>query len=316
MTGDVFGIWWWGGFTVFILAMLALDLGVFHRKAHEVRPKEALIWSVVWIALAVVFNAIVWTQFGRERGMEFAAGYLIEKSLSVDNVFVFVVIFTAFAVPKLYQHRVLFWGVLGALVMRAVFIAAGSALLREFHWIIYVFGALLIVTGFKLLRDYGASRPQDNPVVRFFSKRLRVTEGYEGQSFLVRRNGLLYATPLLIVLLAVEMTDLIFAVDSIPAIFAVTKDPFIVFTSNAFAILGLRALYFLLADVVQKFWLLKRALAAILLFVGTKMMLSEVRPIPIGVSLGVIAALLAGAVIASLLVPRPTLASESGVRRP
>ena len=316
MTGDVFGIWWWGGFTVFILAMLALDLGVFHRKAHEVRPKEALTWSVVWIALAVVFNAIVWTQFGRERGMEFAAGYLIEKSLSVDNVFVFVVIFTAFAVPKLYQHRVLFWGVLGALVMRAVFIAAGSALLREFHWIIYVFGALLIVTGFKLLRDYGASRPQDNPVVRFFSKRLRVTEGYEGQSFLVRRNGLLYATPLLIVLLAVEMTDLIFAVDSIPAIFAVTKDPFIVFTSNAFAILGLRALYFLLADVVQKFWLLKRALAAILLFVGTKMMLSEVRPIPIGVSLGVIAALLAGAVIASLLVPRPTLASESGVRRP
>jgi tellurite resistance protein TerC len=296
----------WAGFIAFVLAMLFVDLGVFHRKAHEVSLKEATLWSAVWVALAIVFNVLVYVWFGPERALEFSAGYLIEKALAVDNIFVFVVIFSAFAVPAIYQHRILFWGVLGALAMRAVFILLGGAFLQRFHWAIYVFGAILIATGVKLMvqRDQEL-HPERNPLVRAFQKIFPVTHELEGDQFTVqrRRNGKLrrYATPLLLALVAVEVTDVIFAVDSIPAIFAVTSDPFIVFTSNIFAILGLRSLYFLLAGVITKFVYLKLGLAVILVFVGAKMLLTDLYKIPIGVSLAVIASILGLSVVASLL---------------
>ncbi|HYO77806.1 MAG TPA: TerC family protein [Thermoanaerobaculia bacterium] len=295
----------WVGFSLFVLLMLALDLGVFHRKAHAVRMKEALAWSAVWIGLAFVFNALVYFWYGEQKALEFLAGYLIEKTLSVDNVFVFVVLFGAFAVPREYQHRVLFWGVLGALVMRAVCIAAGAALLQHFHWVIYIFGALLVVTAVKLLRQKNETiDPSRNPLYRMFAKRIPSVPEYDGEKFFTIRNGKRYATPLLLVLLAIEATDLVFAVDSIPAIFAITNDPFIVYTSNVFAILGLRALYFVLADVVDKFVYIKPALAVILGFVGVKMLLMEVYKIPIAVSLGVIASTLVIAAVASVLHQR------------
>ncbi|HEX8254426.1 MAG TPA: TerC family protein [Thermoanaerobaculia bacterium] len=295
----------WVGFSLFVLFMLALDLGVFHRKAHAVRMKEALAWSAVWIGLAFVFNALVYFWFGEQKALEFLAGYLIEKTLSVDNVFVFVVLFGAFAVPREYQHRVLFWGVLGALVMRAVCIAAGAALLQHFHWVIYIFGALLVVTAVKLLRQKNETiDPSRNPLYRMFAKRIPSVPEYDGEKFFTIRNDKRYATPLLLVLLAIEATDLVFAVDSIPAIFAITNDPFIVYTSNVFAILGLRALYFVLADVVDKFVYIKPALAVILGFVGVKMLLMEVYKIPIAVSLGVIASTLIIAAVASMLHQR------------
>jgi tellurite resistance protein TerC len=296
----------WAGFIAFVLAMLFVDLGVFHRKAHEVSLKEATLWSAVWVALAIVFNVLVYVWFGPERALEFSAGYLIEKALAVDNIFVFVVIFSAFAVPAIYQHRILFWGVLGALAMRAVFILLGGAFLQRFHWAIYVFGAILIATGVKLMvqRDQEL-HPERNPLVRAFQKIFPVTHELEGDQFTVqrRRNGKLrrYATPLLLALVAVEVTDVIFAVDSIPAIFAVTSDPFIVFTSNIFAILGLRSLYFLLAGVITKFVYLKLGLAVILVFVGAKMLLTDLYKIPIGASLAVIASILGLSVVASLL---------------
>jgi len=298
-------IWLWVGFNVFVLGMLALDLGVFHRKAHVVGFKEAGIWSAVWIALALAFNAGVWHFFGPQKGMEFLTGYLIEKSLSVDNIFIFALIFSYFAVPQQYQHRVLFWGILGALVMRAIFIAAGAALISNFHWIIYVFGAFLILTGIKMVftPDKGLE-PEKNPVVKLVRRLMPVTDRYHGQKFFARENGALAATPLFLVLALVETTDLIFAVDSIPAIFAVTTDPFIVYTSNVFAILGLRSLYFLLAGVMNKFEYLKLGLAAILVFVGAKMALVDVYKIPSAVSLGVVATILAVAVVASLLRAR------------
>ena len=298
-------IWLWVGFNVFVLGMLALDLGVFHRKAHVVGFKEAGIWSAVWIALALAFNAGVWHFFGPQKGMEFLTGYLIEKSLSVDNIFIFALIFGYFAVPQEYQHRVLFWGILGALVMRAIFIAAGAALISNFHWIIYVFGAFLILTGIKMVftPDKGLE-PEKNPVVKLVRRLMPVTDRYHGQKFFARENGALAATPLFLVLALVETTDLIFAVDSIPAIFAVTTDPFIVYTSNVFAILGLRSLYFLLAGVMNKFEYLKLGLAAILVFVGAKMALVDVYKIPSAVSLGVVATILAVAVVASLLRAR------------
>jgi tellurite resistance protein TerC len=298
-------IWLWVGFNVFVLGMLALDLGVFHRKAHVVSFREASVWSAVWIALALVFNAGVWHFFGPQKGMEFLTGYLIEKSLSVDNIFIIALIFSYFAVPEQYQHRVLFWGILGALVMRAAFIAAGAALIASFHWIIYVFGAFLILTGIKMVftPDKGLE-PEKNPVVRLVRRLVPVTDQYHGQSFFVRRNGALAATPLFLVLALVEATDLIFAVDSIPAIFAVTTDPFIVYTSNVFAILGLRSLYFLLAGVMNKFEYLKLGLAAILVFVGTKMAIVDLYKIPSAVSLAVVAAILTIAIVASLLRAR------------
>jgi tellurite resistance protein TerC len=292
----------WGGFIVLVLALLALDLGVFHRKAHAVGLKEAGAWSAVWVGLALAFNAGVYYWFGPERALEFATGYLIEKALAVDNIFVFVVIFSTFSIPALYQHRVLFWGVLGALVMRAAFILAGGAFLQRFHWAIYVFGGLLAATGVKLLMQRNQElHPEKNPLVRLFRRILPVSSEFHGDRFLILKNGRRFATPLLLALVAVEVTDLIFAVDSIPAIFAVTQDPFLVFTSNIFAILGLRSLYFLLAGVITKFVYLKVGLSFVLIFVGLKMLLMDVYKIPIGASLGAIAAILGLSIAASLI---------------
>ena len=308
-------VWLWGGFTAFVLAMLALDLGVFHRKAHEVRFREALTWSIVWVALALAFNAAIWTWYGPTKGLEFLTGYVIEKALSVDNVFVFLVVFSYFAVPVAYQHRVLFWGILGALVMRALFIAAGAVLIAKFHWIIYVFGGVLLLTGFKLfLQRNEQMHPERNPVLRLFRRFVPTAPEYNGQRFTVVKNGRRYATPLLAVLVLVEATDLVFAVDSIPAVFAVTTDPFIVYTSNIFAILGLRAMFFLLAGVMDRFRYLKPGLAAVLVFVGAKMMMTGVYKIPILASLGVVAGILTVAVVASLVVAGLERRKDSGVR--
>lgn len=297
----------WTGFTLFVLAMLALDLGFFHRHARVVRFREALTWSIAWVGLAGLFALGVHYFHGSEKALEFTAGYLIEKALSVDNIFVFLLVFAAFRVPLQYQHRVLFWGILGALVMRALFIAAGAALIATFHWIIYVFGALLIVTAIKMLRaDEAHVHPERNPIYRLFARMVRSVPDYRGPRFWVREGGRLAATPLLLVLIAIESSDLIFAVDSIPAIFAVTKDPFIVFTSNIFAILGLRSMFFLLASVMHRFHYLKTGLALVLAFVGSKMLLAGIYPIPIAVSLAVVAALITGAVVLSLLIPNRT----------
>ena len=295
----------WIGFTVLVLGLLALDLGVFHRDAHEVTFREALGWSAVWVSLALAFNGWLWWQHGREPGLEFLTGYLIEKALAVDNIFVILLVFATFNVPRAYQHRVLFWGILGALVMRAVFIFLGAALLERFHWIMYVFGGFLVVTGVKLLKqDEHEIHPERNPLFRLFTRCVPSVSQYHGGDFTVRKDGRLHATPLLLVLVCIEATDLVFAVDSIPAIFAVTTDPFIVFTSNIFAILGLRSMFFLLAGVMDRFHYLKIGLALVLMFVGVKMLLLDVFHIPIGISLGVIALILAGAVAASLLRAR------------
>jgi tellurite resistance protein TerC len=298
-------IWLWIGFNVFILALLALDLGVFHRKAHEVSLKEAAGWSVAWIALAMVFNTVIYFWLGKQAALEFLTGYLIEKSLSVDNIFVFVLVFSYFAVPKMVQHRVLFWGVIGALLMRGVLIGAGAFLITRFHWIIYVFGAFLVFTGIKMaFQDQHAVEPEKNPVIRLIRKLMPVTEHYEGSSLFVRRDNRWWATPLFVVLAVVETTDLIFAVDSIPAIFAITRNAFLVYTSNVFAILGLRSLYFLLADIIQRFHLLQLGLAIVLVFVGVKMLLAGWYKIPTGISLGVVGGILALAVVGSLLFPK------------
>ena len=294
----------WIGFTVFVVAMLVLDLSVFHRKAHDVRMREALIWTGVWIGMALLFNLGVYLWFGARPGLEFLTGYLIEKALSVDNIFVFLVIFAYFRVPGALQHRVLFWGILGALVMRAIFILLGAALLHRFHWVVYIFGAFLVFTGVKLLvQGESEVHPERNPVLRLFARLVPSVSDYRGARFWVVEAGRRYATPLLTVLVVVETTDVVFAVDSIPAIFAVTRDPFIVYTSNIFAILGLRALFFVLAGTMEKFHYLKVGLGLVLAFVGLKMLLAEVYKVPIGISLGVIAALLAGSMIASLLLP-------------
>lgn len=290
----------WAGFSLFLIIMLALDLGVFHKESHVVEFKEAMIWSGVWVGLAVLFNIGVFSYFGQIKGMEFLTGYLIEKSLSVDNVFIIALIFTYFNVPRQYQHRVLFWGVIGALVMRAILIAVGATLIKEFTWIIYIFGAFLIFTGIKMyLQKNEGIDPDKNPVVRFFKRFIPVTDQYNKEKFFLIKEGRRYATPLFIVLLLVETTDLIFAVDSIPAIFAITQDPFIVFTSNAFAILGLRSLYFALAGVIYKFYYLKAGLSVILVFVGLKMMLIDVFKIPIVFSLGFVALVITVSIIAS-----------------
>ncbi|MCG3118559.1 MAG: putative membrane-bound redox modulator Alx [bacterium] len=295
----------WIGFNVFVLAMLALDLGVFHRKAHEVKVKEALWWSAVWIALALTFNAGIYFFRGEEAALEFLTGYLLEKALSVDNIFVFIMIFAYFRVPALYQHKVLFWGILGALIMRAIFIATGITLLQHFHWVIYIFGAFLIITGIKLAMQQDKEvHPEKNPVLKLFQRFMPVTKNFEGDKFFVKRDGRRFATPLLVVLLIVETTDVVFALDSIPAILAITTDPFIVYTSNVFAILGLRALYFALAGIMQMFHYLSYGLAAILVFVGIKMMIMDFYKLPIAVSLGVVAGILAIAVILSLVRPR------------
>jgi tellurite resistance protein TerC len=293
--------WWaWVAVIAFIVAMLAVDL-MLHRDAHEIATKEALTWSAIWVAIALGFGGVLWATLGSEAAGSYYAGWLIEKSLSVDNLFVFALLFSFFAVPVRYQHRVLFWGVLGALVFRAIFIFAGAALLESFHWMIFVFGAFLVFTGVKLLRssEIGVS-PDRNPVLRFMRRRVRMTPEFHEDKFFVRKDGLRWATPLLAVLIVVETTDVLFAVDSIPAIFAVTTNTFIVFTSNAFAILGLRALYFLLAGVLDRFHYLKAGLAAVLVFVGVKMLVSDWYHVPIWASLLVITALIGGSIAFSL----------------
>jgi len=296
----------WLGFTAFVLAMLALDLGVFHRTARTISVKEALVWTGVWISLSLLFNLGVYHWFGAQSALEFLTGYVIEKALSVDNIFVFIVVFSVFAVPSQYQHRVLFWGILGALVMRALFIVLGAALIQRFHWIMYVFGAFLVYTGIKLLtQSHEEVHPEKNPLFRLFRRFVPSVSEYHGSRFIVVKDGARYATPLLLVLVAIEATDILFAVDSIPAIFAVTTDPFIVYTSNIFAILGLRALYFALAGMMEKFHYLKVGLALVLSFVGIKMLISTIYPVPILVSLGVIVTLLAGSVVLSWLRPPP-----------
>jgi tellurite resistance protein TerC len=301
----------WAGFIAFVIAMLALDLGLFHKEAHEVSMKEAAGWSLVWVIFAAIFGGLVAWQFGPERAMEFGAGYLIEKALAVDNIFVFVLIFAAFSIPTKYQHRVLFWGVFGALVMRAIFIFAGAAFLERFHWAIYVFGAILIATGIKLLVQKDTTMdPEQNLIIRLMRKLMPVTSTFDGDRFTTRIDGRTFATPMMLALVSVEVTDLIFAVDSIPAIFAVTRDPFIVFTSNIFAILGLRSLYFLLAGVVQKFHYLKVGLSLVLVFVGAKMVAIEWVKVPIWLSLTTIALILLGAVFASWLRERRLTASR------
>jgi tellurite resistance protein TerC len=304
-------IWFWVGFVAFVLAMLALDLGVFNRTPHVVRAREAAIWTAVWVGLALLFAGGLLLFEGHQPALTFLTGYLIEESLSIDNIFVIVLIFQYFAVPAQYQHRVLFWGILGALVMRGLFIGLGAALLARFEWIIYIFGALLVVTGVRMaVKQDEEFDAEQNPVVKAARRVLPLTEGYRGKHFFVMENGRRYATPLLLVLLLVEATDLIFAVDSIPAIFGITRDPFLVFTSNIFAILGLRSLYFLLASVVTKFWMLKYGLAVILTFVGTKMLIESWIHIPILLSLGVVLVLLAASIAGSLIWPQGGPASE------
>lgn len=297
----------WIAFNIFVVCMLALDLLVFHRHAHVVKVKEALLFSAFWIALALAFNVVIWWWQGSEVALQFFTGYLIEKSLSIDNLFVFLLIFSYFAVPPIYQHRVLFWGVLGALVMRFVFIVAGAALLARFHWLIYVFGVFLIFTGLRMARKGDEEiHPEKNPVVNFVRRLMPVTPDYQGGRFFIRDMGRLMATPLFIVLVMVETTDVIFALDSIPAIFAITTDPFIVYTSNVFAILGLRSLFFALAGVMVMFHYLKLGLSAVLTFIGAKMVLVDFLHIPIGISLLVIAGILIASVVASLIWPQNT----------
>jgi tellurite resistance protein TerC len=285
--------------------MLALDLGFFHRKANKPSVREALVWSAVWVGLALVFNAGLYQWFGPQTALEFCTGYLIEKALSIDNLFVILVIVTTLAVPTELHHKILFWGILGALVMRGSFIFAGAALLRNFHWTIYVFGGLLLITGLRLFfQRESPVRPLDNPLVRLFARAVPLVKEYRGASFTVIEGGRRYATPLLLSLVAVEASDLLFAVDSIPAIFAITPDPFIVFTSNIFALLGLRSLYFVLADVMGRFHYLKAGLALTLAFVGLKMLLSAFYVVPIAASLAGVALLIGGSIVVSLIRAR------------
>lgn len=306
-------MWLWGGFGALITFMLALDLGVFNRKAHEPSFKEAVTWSAVWVALALAFNGVIYYTMGAQPAVEFLTGYLIEKALSVDNIFVFVLLFGAFAVPLKYQHRVLFWGILGAFAMRGAMIAAGSYLVEQFHFVMYIFGAILLFTGAKMAfqNHETAVKTEDNKLLQWFRKLMPVTDQYHEDRFFVKQSSLKsggklvwHATPLFLVLLLVEVTDLVFAVDSIPAIFAVTRDPFLVFASNVFAILGLRSLYFLLAGVVHRFHLLKYGLSFILVFVGTKMLIVDFFKVPVVLSLAVIAVTITASVVLSLLFPR------------
>lgn len=312
-----YSIWAWVGFAVFILLMLSLDLGLLNRKAHAVKYKEAAIWSAVWVTLALIFAVGVFWRLGTQTGYEFLTGYVIELSLSVDNLFVFLLIFSYFKVPAKYQHRVLFWGVLGALVMRITMIFIGATLIETFHWMIYVFGAFLVFTGIRMMRqDEGAMNPEDNAVVKFVTRFVPITRHYEEEKFFTVVNGRRTGTLLLLVLIIVEVTDLVFAVDSIPAIFGITTNTFIVYTSNVFAILGLRSLYFLLAGVVEKFHYLKIGLSIVLTFVGLKMLAEGYtaqyldKQTTIIISLSVVAVVLLGSVAASLIWPKR---AETGI---
>jgi len=295
----------WIAFNLFVLAMLALDLGVFHRKSHDVTAKEALTWTAVWVTLALLFNVFLYYYFDKETAVQFFTGYLIEKSLSVDNIFVIIMIFSYFNVPTAYQHKVLFWGILGALVMRVIFILSGVELIHRFHWLIYIFGAFLVITGIRMLIAGDAKlEPEKNPLVKLARKLFPFTSTFEGDQFFVRRDAKLWATPLFLVVILIEATDLIFAVDSIPAIIAISDDPFIVYTSNVFAILGLRSLYFALSGIEKYFEYLKYGLSAILIFVGVKMSITDLYKIPINLSLIVIVVILAIAMLASVLAQK------------
>ncbi|MBW3130527.1 MULTISPECIES: TerC family protein [Hymenobacter] len=296
----------WAGFVVFVLAMLLLDLLVLNRKAHVVRMREALGWSAFWIALSLSFNYLVYRTMGHQAGLEFLTGYLIEKSLSVDNLFVFLLIFSYFKVPPQYQHKILFWGIIGALVLRAAFILAGAALLAKFHFLLYLLGAFLVYTGVKMAISANDPEidPESNPIVKFLGRHLPITNRIDGPEFFLRRNGVLFATPLFVVLVMVETTDVVFAADSIPAILAVSRDTFIVFTSNVFALLGLRAMYFALAGLMRLFHYLHYGLSLILVFIGGKLLLSEYVHIPMGVALGTVGVILFGSVLLSVLFPK------------
>jgi tellurite resistance protein TerC len=296
--------WLWAGFFVFVICMLLLDLKVFNRKAHEVKMKEALLLSLFWISLALIFNIGIWVFIDHQKALEFLTAYLIEESLSIDNLFVFIMIFAYFQVKPEHQHKVLFWGIIGAMVLRLFFIIAGVALINRFHWIIYVFGGFLVITGLRMAFDKGKEiKPEKNPVIKLARKMLKVTPNHHGSKFFVRINHQTYATPLFITLIMIEFTDVIFAVDSIPAVLAISKDPFIVYTSNIFAILGLRSLYFALASVVKYFRFLKYGLSAILLFIGVKMCISGFYKFPIAIALGVVAGILVISVLVSVMVP-------------
>ncbi len=301
----------WTAFNVFVLGMLALDLGVFHKKSEEITVRNALIWTGIWVVLAMSFNLFVYLYLGKEQGIEFFTGYVIEKSLSVDNIFVIIMIFSYFHVPASYQHKVLFWGIIGALVMRVIFIFAGIELIHRFHWLIYIFGGFLIFTGLRMVfAKEEKIEPERNPVVRLVRRIFPVTESYQSDNFFVRLNGKLWATPLFVVVILIETTDLIFAVDSIPAILAITDDPFIVYTSNVFAILGLRSLYFALSGIEKYFHYLKYGLATILIFVGSKMALMDYHKIPIEVSLIVIVSVLIISIVASVIFPKKAESSK------
>ena len=296
----------WIGFNLFVLFLLTFDLKVLNRNPHEISIKESLIWSGVWIGLSLLFNIGVYSWFGREPALQFFTGYLIEKSLSIDNLFVFLLLFSYFKVPARYQHKVLYWGIIGALIMRGILILLGAALITRFHWILYIFGLFLVITGIKmaLQSEKQEVHPDRNFVVRFFKKFFPVTSGYEGQQFFVKKGGKRYATLLFIVLIVIETTDLLFAVDSIPAIFAITQDSFVIYTSNVFAILGLRSLYFALAGIMDLFYYLRHGLSVVLTFIGLKMLLVGYVNIPIGVALGVVGTVIFVAVIASVLRAR------------
>lgn len=296
----------WILFNIFVIGMLALDLGVFHRKAHEIKFKEAITWSVVWILLALVFNVLVYFWHGTQAALEFLTGYLIEKSLSMDNIFVFLMIFSYFGVKPMYQHKVLFWGIIGAVVMRAIFIFAGVTLIKIFHPIIYIFGVFLIFSGIKMgLQKDREIHPEKNPVFKVFRKIFKITPDYVDGKFFVKRGKNLIATPLFVVLLVVESTDVMFAIDSIPAIIAITHDPFIVYTSNIFAILGLRALYFAIAGFVTMFRFFKYGLSVILVFIGIKMLISDIYKIPTLITLIVVFSIITVSILASVLIPEP-----------
>lgn len=296
--------WLWGGFILFVICMLLLDLVVFNKKAHEIKMKEALLLSLFWILLAVAFNIGVWKFLGPQKAMEFLTAYLIEESLSIDNLFVFILIFTYFQVKPEYQHKILFWGIIGAMVMRAIFIITGVALIERFHWIIYVFGGFLVITGVRMFFDQGKQiEPDKNPVIRLAKKLIPVTSEMRGSRFFIRIDGKSFATPLFITLIMIEVTDLIFAVDSIPAVLAISNDPFIIYTSNVFAILGLRSLYFALAAIIKYFRFLKFGLAAILFFVGIKMLISGFYKMPIFIALGTVFGILLLSVLLSVLIP-------------
>lgn len=299
-------LYFWIAFTLFVITMLAIDLGVFHRKSHVVSFKESIIWTAVWIGLAMLFNVVVYLWKGPEKSIEFLTGYVIELSLSVDNLFVFILIFSYFHVPAQYQHKVLFWGILGALIMRVIFIFAGVALITKFHWIIYVFGAIIIISGVKMLFQKDKKiEPDKNILIRLVKKMLPVTNDYHQDKFFVKiQKGVWAATPLFIVLIFVEITDLIFAVDSIPAILAITTDTFIVFTSNVFAILGLRSLYFSLAGMINLFRYLHIGLSFILIFIGLKMVISDVYKIPIEYALIIVLCILLTSIAASLIIKK------------